>query len=397
MKFNEIKQVPIGTSGIYKITNLVNGNSYIGQSVNIRVRWQAHIATANDKSRGTYYYPLYCAIRKYGIENFDFEVLEKVSPNNLNEREIYYIKKYDTFNNGYNQNSGGDTVYGEEVGTSIYKEKDVIKIREMYRDGKLYREVVEAFPYINEYSIKVIWSGAEWPHIMPEVFTDKEVMERRERARHVQSQGENNATSTLTNDQVKEIVKLLEEGKLTNIEIAKKFNVKKTVINAINSCQNWSWIHNYKNNIRRESNIDDFNSEEDIKKAIYALETEPITTTLRDLSKKLKVSEATLYNLNSCIHWTYLHNYKYNIRKESHNITHDIRCGEGNKTSLYKEKQILKVIDLLKNTDLTFKEIEEETGVKTSSIGSVNRCRNWKHLHNFKKNIREESKFTNSK
>lgn len=397
MKYEDIATIPSKISGIYKITNLINNKNYIGQSVNVKTRWRNHIRISKDKDNRGYNYPLYCAFRKYGIENFDFEILEEVIPDNLDEKEIYYIKKYDSFNNGYNQTSGGSSPHGEEIGTSIYKEKDIIKIREMYRDGKSFKEVLEAFPYINKHSIKAIWSGAEWSHIMPEVFTDKEVMKRRERARHIQSQGENNVTSTLTNNQVKEIIKLLEKGELTNIEIAKKFNVKETVINAINTCQNWRWIHNYKNNIRRESNIDDFNSEEDIKKAIHALETESIAITLRDLSKKLKVSESTLYNLNSCINWTHLHNYKHNIRKESHNIYHDIRCGEGNKSSLYKEKQILKVIDLLKNTDLTYKEIEEKTGVKTSSIGSINRCRNWRHLHNFKKNIREESKFTSSK
>ena len=55
----------------------------------------------------TYNYLLSRAFRKYGIENFSFEILEECSKEDLDDREIYYISKYDSYFNGYNQTTGG--------------------------------------------------------------------------------------------------------------------------------------------------------------------------------------------------------------------------------------------------------------------------------------------------
>lgn len=89
--------------GIYKIENKVNGKVYIGQSVNIPTRWRHHCAVAHNPSAAGYDYPLYKAIRKYGLENFDFSVLEYCELNELDEKEKFCIQKYDAINNGYNQ------------------------------------------------------------------------------------------------------------------------------------------------------------------------------------------------------------------------------------------------------------------------------------------------------
>ncbi len=90
---------------IYKHTSPSN-KSYIGQSINtIEERLRSHIssAKAGNKSRFAH------AIRKYGIENFTSEVLVEVDNENLNEQEIYFIEKYDTYHNGYNSTLGGDS------------------------------------------------------------------------------------------------------------------------------------------------------------------------------------------------------------------------------------------------------------------------------------------------
>lgn len=87
---------------IYKITNKVNGKSYIGQTrYTIEFRWKQH----QHKKDSTYFHN---AIHKYGIENFSIEILEECDIKDLNSREIFYIAKYDTFNNGYNLTIGGD-------------------------------------------------------------------------------------------------------------------------------------------------------------------------------------------------------------------------------------------------------------------------------------------------
>lgn len=96
--------------GIYKITNKINGKCYIGQSIDINDRWIRHRSRpfqVNDSAYNTY---LYRAIRKYGLNNFIFEILEECPREDLNEREIYYIDFYNSYytNNGYNMTFGGE-------------------------------------------------------------------------------------------------------------------------------------------------------------------------------------------------------------------------------------------------------------------------------------------------
>ena len=93
--------------GIYKVTNKINGKVYIGQSVDIGRRWHAHMTAKDD----IYFHK---AIQKYGVENFEWEVIEQCKKSELDERESYWIEYYDSFNKGYNRTKGGDGVSGGE-------------------------------------------------------------------------------------------------------------------------------------------------------------------------------------------------------------------------------------------------------------------------------------------
>ena len=85
----EIKEV-INMGYIYKITNLVNKKPYVGKTVNtISTRWTKHKDEAFNQNSMSL---IHCAMRKYGIENFIIEELEKCSDEFLNEREQYWIK-----------------------------------------------------------------------------------------------------------------------------------------------------------------------------------------------------------------------------------------------------------------------------------------------------------------
>ena len=79
-------------TGIYKITNKINGHYYIGQSIDIKARFRGHKYSSekiNDKDHNT---PIHLAIHKYGIENFELTILEECSKEELDEREVYWIK-----------------------------------------------------------------------------------------------------------------------------------------------------------------------------------------------------------------------------------------------------------------------------------------------------------------
>ena len=94
---------------IYIIENDVNDKVYIGQtSDTIEGRFRPHIYEAIrwDRKRAKFQ----DALREIGAEHFRIRELERCSIDELNEREIYYIKKYDSYNNGYNSTEGGDGI-----------------------------------------------------------------------------------------------------------------------------------------------------------------------------------------------------------------------------------------------------------------------------------------------
>ena len=76
--------------GIYKITNTITGDFYIGSSKNVKNRWRDHKCPSrwNDNPNS----PLYLDMRKYGIENFVFEVIEEAEESFLKEKEQQFIE-----------------------------------------------------------------------------------------------------------------------------------------------------------------------------------------------------------------------------------------------------------------------------------------------------------------
>lgn len=91
---------------IYKATNKINGKCYIGQTRHsLEHRKAAHLRCAK-KGVETHFYQ---AIRKYGEENFEWEIICSANDKKrLNELETFYIQKYDSIKHGYNMVDGGD-------------------------------------------------------------------------------------------------------------------------------------------------------------------------------------------------------------------------------------------------------------------------------------------------
>ena len=98
---------------IYMYTNKINGKRYVGQAVDFNRRHKQHISSSyNKKNKYQYNLPFHCAIRKYGLDNFEVEILKE----NLNTQcllnlyECYYIKKFNLLcknRKGYNISNGG--------------------------------------------------------------------------------------------------------------------------------------------------------------------------------------------------------------------------------------------------------------------------------------------------
>ena len=129
--------------GIYKITNLKNGKVYIGQAVDIVKRWRDH-----RENYLTHDEVVYRAMRKYGLDNFAFDILEECCPDRLDEKEIYYIKQYRSYigwkdNHGYNMTEGGGGRRGFFFSKETRKKMSLAKVgRKMPLEQKeLMREI----------------------------------------------------------------------------------------------------------------------------------------------------------------------------------------------------------------------------------------------------------------
>lgn len=117
---------------IYCITNKVNGKRYIGKTISsIERRFWEH---CNERFRSPNR-PLYRAMNKYGIENFEISLVETCDYRDLSNRETYWISQFDTYHNGYNATLGGD-------GKILY---DYEQIVEKYQNGMLTKELAEYF------------------------------------------------------------------------------------------------------------------------------------------------------------------------------------------------------------------------------------------------------------
>ena len=112
----------------------------------------------------------------------------------------------------------------------------------------------------------------------------------------------------------------------------------------------------------------------------------------KEIANKTGLTEATISNINRCKSHTEYHSYKKNIRLECGKKQYtDI--GENNPRSKLKEEQVIEIINLLKNTNLTAEQIGKRFGVSKSAINNINLRKNWRYLsQEFDKNIRKESK-----
>lgn len=223
-------------SGIYKITNKITKEFYIGSSTNIYCRWQSHKNRAFNKSSKEYNKKLYKSIRKYGVENFNFEILEEVLNNDdLKSIENKYIKELNAYNLGFNEN-----IKNENHGKSKLTNNDIIEIRQRYNNLESKRNVYDDFKEkINLTGFHKIWNGYTWKEILPEVYTEEN---KKFHKYNTGSPGEKNSRTKLTNEDVKYIRSKKSKG-FSKKEIFKEFSNKITYGSFGNLWYGYNWKH----------------------------------------------------------------------------------------------------------------------------------------------------------
>ena len=219
---------------IYCYTNNINNKKYIGQTINPEDRFRNHKSSYTNTNSNEYDSPLHRAFRKYGYENFTYEVLAKDIEDIelLNQLETYYIDYYDCqIPNGYNVESGGKNCskpkteehkYKEIWGQAKLTEDEVIELRIAYQEHKSPTEIynLKYKDRLHYNSFLNIWVGKRYGLIMPEVF-------------------ENGRHTKMNEEIVKAIREDREKENLSFDKLAQKYNVSKGTIADIIHYRTW--------------------------------------------------------------------------------------------------------------------------------------------------------------
>ena len=221
---------------IYCYTNQINNKKYIGQTKNPAQRYNAHKSSYQNVNSSEYDSLFHRALRKYGQDNFSYEVLAEVEDVELaNELEIFYINFYNTVRpNGYNVLEGGKN--------ALHPMSEITKEKLRWAHGKLTRDEVIflRLAYANHQSPKQIydqyfkerlaytsflniWSGRRYATVMPEVI-------------------QTGRKTKLTTEQVIEIKKKLQMHDGSYRTIAKQYGVTKGAIEAIDLGKTWKHV-----------------------------------------------------------------------------------------------------------------------------------------------------------
>jgi len=117
---------------IYKIKNIINSKEYVGCTITtLKKRFEEHAWRCINSDSNT----KFCnSIRKYGIENFNIELIQECDVKVIYEREKHFINEYNTFNIGLNSTIGGEGCLGYKHSKEIRE-----KISSTIKDGRSHK------------------------------------------------------------------------------------------------------------------------------------------------------------------------------------------------------------------------------------------------------------------
>lgn len=141
---------------VYLITNDINDKKYVGITTrSIEARWKEHLRH-NTEVIGK-------AIEKYGKEHFQIEKIEECSDLILDDREQYWIKYYDSYNNGYNATIGGRREKQIKYPEQFYE------VKKLWEEGFGQKEIVK----ITNLNVETVHN-----YLIKNNISDKEIRER---------------------------------------------------------------------------------------------------------------------------------------------------------------------------------------------------------------------------
>jgi hypothetical protein len=149
--------------GIYVIENTKTKQCYVGQSTNIRKRWNDHI---RHLEKGKHHsQKLQKAYNEYGFESFSFSILEVCERDTLNQKESEWILKLDALENGYNMKPGEIKLTFMDIKNRVHKplsffEKKTQHIKEILkREITIFFKDLDLFVTVFRFPVRMLILG----------------------------------------------------------------------------------------------------------------------------------------------------------------------------------------------------------------------------------------------
>ena len=229
------------THFVYETTNLLNGKKYIGKHSTCNM---------DDGYLGSGKH-LCNSIKKYGKENFERKILKEFN----DEKKAYQYeerlvtKEIVDDRNYYNITTGGNGLSSEDVKKQWenpeHKKLMSANMKRLRKDPEFNQKNAE----ICSKRLKKLWKDLEFRDMMSKtnskrlkkLWKDLEYRDMMSKGMKERSTGENNSNSKLTEENVKDIKKRLQQGE-RGVDIAKIYNVKRCTISSIKNGRNWKHI-----------------------------------------------------------------------------------------------------------------------------------------------------------
>lgn len=331
---------------IYMYTNKINGMKYIGQTIcRLKKRHNEHL-----KRDDSY---IDRALRKYGKENFTLEIIEDkiYDRKRLDELEIFYINKYDSFNNGYNLTKGGcgAASFPTEMGKKI--------INEIKNTAKTFKEIAEEFNS-TIYTVSDINNGKTFYQ------DDIEYPIREERYNR-----------KYTQDNLDYVISLLKTTDFSCRKIAELSNTPYTYVCDVNRGRVNGNYHNIKVPIREYKVEKPKVTKELADKIIKLLKKNDKSA--EQIANELEIPACTVGQVNrGKLAICKKLNETFPIRKREYRNKESAQeiCA-----SLTKE-EVIEIAELLLNTNLSTEEISRRYNVTKVTIDRINRIQTWKNV-----------------
>ena len=229
MESIKVKDIPKGLSCIY-LLKFPNNKIYIGKSIDLKRRMHEHnkpneLSTVVDK-----------AIKKYYGKIEEVTIIEHCLSKNLNEREQFWIKYYNSCDKkiGYNISIGGE----HDGKRRTWSDEEILDIRKRKYNGERKCNVYKDYSFHSFSSFEKIWLYTSFPEVGAEYKTKSKT---RQEYSSIANSGANNAGAKLTVEDVLEIRKRYDAGESVK-DIWQDYQIVK--IESISKvCKRLSWKH----------------------------------------------------------------------------------------------------------------------------------------------------------